>query len=79
VNLSFIKFNHGIPWNTLNSMEFNGIPLNFPWNSMEKYNEKIRQMFMKNFMEFRQFHGIPWDSMEFHGIFHGKFHENSIN
>jgi hypothetical protein len=37
---------------------FNGIPLNFmeihdfPWNSMEKYNEKkIRQMFRKNLME----------------------------
>jgi hypothetical protein len=35
------------------------IPLNFPWNSMEKYNEKTRQMFMKNFMEFHgKFHGL---------------------
>jgi hypothetical protein len=29
-----------------NSMEF------IPWNSMEKYYEKIHQMFMKNSMEF---------------------------
>jgi hypothetical protein len=39
---------------------------------MEKYNKKIRQMFMKNFMEFHgKFHGIQWNSMEsveFNGI-----------
>jgi hypothetical protein len=36
---------------------------------MEKYNEKIRQMIMKNFMEFHgKFHGIPWNSMEFYVI-----------
>jgi hypothetical protein len=41
---------------------------------MEKYNEKNRQMFMKNFMEFHgKFHGISWNSMELHGIFHGNF------
>jgi hypothetical protein len=27
-------------------------------------------MFLKNFMEFHE-KGIPWNSMEFHGIFHG--------
>jgi hypothetical protein len=36
-------------------MEFNGISLNFPWNSMEFSLE---------------FHGIPWNSIEFYG-FHG--------
>jgi hypothetical protein len=44
---------------------------------MGKYNEKIRQMFIKNFMEFHgKFHGIPWNFlwkfpwnfMEFRGI-----------
>jgi hypothetical protein len=51
-------------------IEFNGIPLNFPWN------------FLWNSMEFHQPHSIefyksevdgipwkiPWNSMEFHGI-----------
>jgi hypothetical protein len=51
-NLSFIKFNgiHG---------KFNRIPLNsinFPWNSMEKYNEKNPSNV------YEKFHG-----MEFHG------------
>jgi hypothetical protein len=46
-------------------MKFHGIPWNVPWNSMKKCNEKIRQMFMKNSMEFHgKFHGIPWNSME---------------
>jgi hypothetical protein len=41
-----------------NSMEFSI----FPWNSMEKYNEKIpSNVSEKN-------HGIPWNSMEFNGI-----------
>jgi hypothetical protein len=31
--------------------------------------KKIREMLMKNF------HGIPFYSMEFNGIFHGNFHE----
>jgi hypothetical protein len=62
------KFN-GIPWKIQwNSIEFHGIPLNFPRNSMGKYHEKIRQMFMKNSMEFygnsMEFNGIPWNSME---------------
>jgi hypothetical protein len=40
---------HGIK-----SIEFHGIPLNFPWNSMEKYNEKNPS----NVCE--KFDGIPW-------------------
>jgi hypothetical protein len=55
-------------------MEFNEIPWKIAWNSIEFFIEfhgknkmkKIRQMFMKNFMEFHgKFHGIPWNSMEF--------------
>jgi hypothetical protein len=34
------------------SEKFHGIPWKIPWNSMEKYNEKTRQMFLKNFKEF---------------------------
>jgi hypothetical protein len=50
-------------------MEFHGKFNGIPWNSMKKYNEKICQMFMKNFMGFHgKFHGIPWNSMEFNGI-----------
>jgi hypothetical protein len=43
------------------SMEFNGIPLNF---------HAIPLNFMKlRLMEFHEkFHGIPWNSIEFHGI-----------
>jgi hypothetical protein len=71
--MEFYGIYHGIP-STSVFKKFNGIPWRIPWkiqwNSMEKYNEKkIRQMFMRNFMEF---HGkIPRDSMDFHGIFHG--------
>jgi hypothetical protein len=50
---------------------------------MEKYNEKIRQMFLKNFMEFHgKFHGIQWNSMEISMEFHGiswNSMENSMN
>jgi hypothetical protein len=62
---------------------------------MEKYNEKIRQMFMKNFKEFdgksMEFHGIPLKefsmeiSMEFSLEISMEFHgiqcsmENSMN
>jgi hypothetical protein len=56
------------------SMEFHGIPWKF------FHEKKIRQIFMKNFMEFHgklnfpwncmkismKFHKIPWKSMEFH-------------
>jgi hypothetical protein len=54
---------HGFPSTSVskNSMKFHGklrgIPWKIQWNSMGNYNEKIRQIFMKNFMEF---HGIPW-------------------
>jgi hypothetical protein len=36
-----------------NFMEFNGIPLNFSWNSTEFYETEVD--------------GIPWNSIEFHG------------
>jgi hypothetical protein len=46
--------------------KFHGIPLNFPWDSMEKYNEKNPSNV------YEKFHGIPWNftwiSMEIHGI-----------
>jgi hypothetical protein len=47
------------------SMEFNGIPWNFPWKSMKIFHEKIRQMFL-------------WDSMEFHGKFM-EFHGTEVD
>jgi hypothetical protein len=52
---------HGIPWNFVNLsfIKFHGIPWKISWNSMGKYHEKIRQMFMKYSME------NPWNSMEF--------------
>jgi hypothetical protein len=34
------------------------IPWNFPWNPMEKYNEKNRSNV------YEKFHGIPWNSMD---------------
>jgi hypothetical protein len=41
-------------------------------NSMENFRERIRQMFMKNSIEYlMEFSGIPWISAEFHRIFHG--------
>jgi hypothetical protein len=46
---------HGIRWIQWNSMEFNGIPLNFPWN-YETEVDGIPWNSMKNSMEF---HGIP--------------------
>jgi hypothetical protein len=44
-----------------NSMEFHGIPLNFPWNSME-FSMEFHRIMKLRLMEF---HGIPWNSMEF--------------
>jgi hypothetical protein len=57
----------------MNSMEFHekfhgkfrGIPLNFPWNSIN--------------LSFIKFHGIPLNSMEFHEKFHGKFRGIPLN
>ena len=83
------KIFHGTPWNSVWvwDMEFHGIPWssmeNFPWNSMED--------FPWNSMEFclGLGHGIPWKSMEvfffFHGIpgnsmeFHGGFSSHGIS
>jgi hypothetical protein len=41
---------HGIPWNS--NLTF--IKFNFPWNSMEKYNEKNPSDV------YEKFHGFPW-------------------
>jgi hypothetical protein len=68
-----------------NGIKFYGIPLNFSWNSMEKYNEKIPSNVYEKFhgiswkiswnsMEFNE---IPWNPMEFfmEMSMDGKFHE----
>jgi hypothetical protein len=39
-------------------MEFNGIPLNFPWNSIEFYEIPLNVMKLR----LMEFHGIPWNS-----------------
>jgi hypothetical protein len=64
---SIIEFHgkfHGIPWRIpWNFIKFHGIPFNSIEFAMEFHGKnimkKIRQMFMKNFMEFHgKFHGM---------------------
>jgi hypothetical protein len=66
---------HGI----FHGTEVDGVPWNFPWNSMEFHQPQFHTT------EFHEkFNGIPWNSMEnsmeFYGKFswkefHGKFNE----
>jgi hypothetical protein len=49
-----------------NPMEFNGIPLNFPWNSMEKYHGKNPSNVYGKFHGIyeTEVDGIPWNSID---------------
>jgi hypothetical protein len=55
--------------NSQNSMEFHGIPYNFPWNSMElrlmEFHGKFRESPWNSMENSMEFNGISWNSMEF--------------
>jgi hypothetical protein len=59
---NFMEF-HGISWNFI---QFYGIPWNFPWNSMEKYNEKHPSNVYEKFHRIPR--KIPWNSLELNRI-----------